>query len=271
MSKIILITGASRGFGRIWVEAFLKRGDKVIATARNTDSLNDLAAEYADSLLTLELDVTNRAQCFDVVNKAQQHFGKLDVVINNAGYGLFGAVEEASEEHVHTQFETNVYGLLWVTQAAIPIMRNQGFGHIIQVSSVLGVVSIPLLGLYNASKWAIEAITEAMAIEIKGFGIKTTLIEPIGYSTDFAGSSSVRSQAIDAYDDFKAAAYERMQKMPFGNPDATAAAILKIVDAENPPLRIFFGKTALPMVKEVYANRLAQWEQVSDISDAAHG
>lgn len=156
MKKTILITGASRGFGRIWTEAFLKRGDNVIATARSIESLNELVKEYGNSILPLELDVTNRPQCFEVVNKGYQHFGKLDVVINNAGYGLFGSIEETSEKEARDQFEANVFGTLWVTQAAIPIMRNQEKGHIIQVSSTLGIAAIPLLGLYNASKWTVE-------------------------------------------------------------------------------------------------------------------
>jgi len=271
MSKTILITGASRGFGKIWAEAFLKRGDQVIATARNTESLNDLVAQYGYSLLPLQLDVSNRAQCFDVVNKAQKHFGKLDVLINNAGYGLFGTVEEASEQDARDQFETNVFGTLWMTQAAIPVMRNQGHGHIIQVSSVLGIATMPLLGLYNASKWAIEGLTESLAGEIQGFGINTSLIEPIAYRTDFSGASGAHSKAIEVYDGFKAAAYEQMKSMPYGDPAATANVILKIVDSKNPPLRIFFGKTALPWVREVYADRISQWEQVSVLSNEAHG
>jgi len=271
MSKTILITGASRGFGKIWTEAFLKRGDNVIATARNTESLDDLVAHYGDAILPLQLDVTNRTQCFDVVSKAHQKFGKIDVLINNAGYGLFGAVEEASEEEVRTQFDTNVYGTLWMTQAILPIFRSQGNGHIIQLSSVLGIVSLPLLGLYNATKFAVEAITEAMAAEIKGFGINTTLIEPIGYSTDFAGSSGVRSGGIDAYDAYKEAGYAAMQKMPYGVPEATTEPLLKIVDNENPPLRVFFGATALPWVKQVYAEKIAQWEAVNELSVEANG
>lgn len=271
MGKAILITGAARGFGKIWTEALLQNGHNVVATARNTAALGDLAAEYGASMLTIALDVTNKAQCFDVVNQAQQHFGTLDVVINNAGYGLFGTIEEASEEEVRTQFETNVFGLLWVTQAALPIMRKQGFGHIIQISSVLGMVSIPLLGIYNSSKWAVEAITEALAEEVKSFGIKTTLIEPIGYTTDFSGSSGVRSQPIDAYNDFKEVKYEEMRNMPYGNPDATVEPMLKIVHAENPPARVFFGATALPWIQHVYADRLAKWEEVNDLSVEAHG
>jgi len=271
MKKTILITGASRGFGKIWAKAFLKRGDNVIATARNIETLQDLVSEYGNSILPLQLDVTDRAQCFEVINKAHQHFGKLDVVINNAGYGLFGTIEETSEQEARDQFETNVFGTLWITQAAIPVMREQGKGHIIQVSSVLGIATVPLLGLYNASKWAVEAISESMAGEIKDFGISTTLVEPIGYSTDWSGASAVHSKTIDTYDDLRTAVYQQLQNMPYGNPEATAEAILKIVDAENPPLRIFFGKTALPWVNQVYADRLLQWEQWSELSVTAHG
>jgi len=271
MKKTILITGASRGFGRIWAEAFLERGDNVIATARNIESLSDLVTSYGNSILPLQLDVTNRTQSFEVINRAHQHFGQLDVVINNAGYGLFGTIEEASEQEARDQFEANVFGTLWVSQAAIPLMRKQGSGHIIQVSSVLGIAAIPNLGLYNASKWAVEAISESMAAEIKSFGIHTTLVEPIGYSTDWAGPSAVHSKTIPAYDELRAVVYEQLQNMPFGNPDATAEAIVKVVDAENPPLRVFLGKTALPWVSQVYADRLAQWEQWNEVSVAAHG
>jgi len=271
MKKTILITGASRGFGRIWTEAFLKRGDNVIATARNTESLNDLIKEYGNSILPLQLDVTNRAQCFEVVNKAYEHFGKLDVVINNAGYGLFGTIEEASEKEAREQFETNVFGTLWITQAAIPVMRNQGNGHIIQISSLLGIASVPTLGIYSASKWAVEAISEAMVGELKSFGINTTIIEPASFATDWSQSSAVRSEAISVYDGVKSYVYAEAQKMPVGNPEATADVVLKIVDAENPPLRILFGKGALQSVKHIYEDRLSQWEQWSELSDLAHG
>src|SRR5687767_3358724 len=133
MAKTIFITGASRGFGKIWAEAFLKRGDKVAATARNTDTLKDLTRQYGNSILPIQLDVTNREACFAAVQKAKEYFGQIDVVINNAGYGLIGAIEEATEQEVRDQIEANVFGLLWVTQAALPVMRAQGNGHIIQL------------------------------------------------------------------------------------------------------------------------------------------
>ncbi|MEL1244831.1 SDR family oxidoreductase [Flavobacterium sp. DGU11] len=272
MSKTIFITGASRGFGRLWAEAFLKRGDKVIATARNIETLNELVAQYGDAVLPLQLDVNNRDESFAAVNKAAAHFGMLDVVINNAGYGLFGTIEEATEQEARDQIETNVFGLLWITQAALPIMRAQGHGHIIQVSSVLGVVTLPVLGIYNASKFAVEGLTETLASEVKDFGIKVTLVEPNGFATDWAGASAVQSQPISAYDGVKAAFQEGMSDTDiFGQPEATTGAILKLTDAQNPPLRLFLGKVALPWVKQVYADRLATWEEWNEVAVAAHG
>ena len=272
MSKTIFITGASRGFGRLWAEAFLKRGDKVAATARNIETLKSLQQEYGDAILPLQLDVNSRQQSFDAMAKAKAHFGTIDVVINNAGYGLFGTIEETSEQEARDQIETNVFGLLWVTQAALPIMREQGHGHIIQVSSVLGIATLPVLGIYNASKFAVEGLTETLASEVKGFGIKVTLVEPNGFATEWAGASAIQSQPIAAYDGVKQAFSEGMSDLDsFGVPEATPQAILKLVDAENPPLRLFLGKVALPWTKQVYAERLATWDEWNEVSVAAHG
>jgi NAD(P)-dependent dehydrogenase (short-subunit alcohol dehydrogenase family) len=271
MSKTIFITGASRGFGKIWAEAFLKRGDKVVATARNTQSLKELSAKYGSALLPLQLDVNDRAASFAAVQKAQAHFGSIDVLINNAGYGLFGAIEETSEQEARDQFETNVFGLLWVTQAALPIMRAQGHGHIIQVSSVLGVLSMPILGVYAASKFAVEGLSESLAAEVKPFGIHVTLVEPNGFSTDWGGSSAIHTQAISAYAPVKEAFHKTPAPDFYGNPDATSEAILQLVDSTEPPLRLFFGKVALPWAKQVYAEKLSTWEKWSQVADAAHG
>lgn len=271
MAKIIFITGASRGFGKIWAEAFLKRGDKVAATARNLDTLNDLVTEYGDSILPIQLDVNDREADFAAIAKAEQHFGKIDVLINNAGYGLFGAIEETSEQEAREQIETNVFGLLWLTQAAIPVMRAQGHGHIIQVSSFLGHVTLPVLGLYNASKFAVEGLSETLATEVKGFGINVSLIEPNGFTTDWASASAIRTQAMPEYDAIRAAFAEGATPDVFGVPEATSTAVLKLVDATNPPLRLFLGKIALPAVKQVYADRLASWEAWQDVAVAAHG
>ena len=267
-SKVWFITGTSRGFGRIWAEAALERGDKVAATARDKASLAALTEKYGDRVLAIALDVTDRAACFSAVAAAKERFGRLDVVVNNAGYGQFGAIEELSEKEARDQIETNVFGALWVTQAALPIMRAQHSGHILQVSSIGGVTSFPGVGMYHASKWALEGLSESLAQEVASFGIYVTLIEPAGYDTDWAGSSAKRSQTIAAYDE--------MRKLPRptanrGKPEATAEAILKVVDAAEPPLRLFLGTMPLPLIKERYQQRLATWEQWKDVSVEAQG
>lgn len=271
MSKTIFITGASRGFGKIWAEAFLKRGDKVAATARDLNQLNNLSKQFADSFLPIQLDVNDRTACFDAVNKAKEHFGGIDVLINNAGYGLFGAIEETGEKEARDQINTNVFGLLWTTQAVIPVMREQGHGHIINLSSGLGVVTTPNLGLYNASKFAVEGLSETLAAEIKQFGIRVSLIEPNGYGTDWRRASAVHTKPIPEYDQLKANVQASLPQDFFGNPTATVEAILKLLDSENPPLRLLLGKIAFPWVKKVYESRLAEWEKWNELSVAAHG
>ncbi|MDB4902884.1 MAG: short-chain dehydrogenase/reductase [Mucilaginibacter sp.] len=271
MSKTILITGASRGFGKIWAEAFLKRGDKVAATARNIDTLNDLVQKYGDSVLPIQLDVNNREACFAAVKQAKEHFGRIDVLINNAGYGLFGAIEETSEQEARDQMETNFFGLLWVTQAVLPVMRGQKSGHIIQVSSFLGLVTLPVLGLYNASKFAVEGLSETLATEVAAFGIKVSLVEPNGFATDWAGASAFQTQPNEVYNPLKKAFQEGSTPEIFGVPEATTEAIIKLVDSSNPPLRLLLGKIAFPAVKQAYEQRLAAWEQWREVSDAAHG
>jgi len=271
MSKVIFITGASRGFGRIWAEAFLERGDKVAATARNIEVLNDLKAKYGDAILPIQLDVDNREEAFKAVSKAASHFGSLDVVINNAGYGLFGTIEETTEQQARQQIETNVFGLLWITQAALPIMRKQGHGHIVQISSILGIFTLPVLGLYNASKFAVEGLNETLASEVKDFGINVTLVEPNGFATDWAGASSAQTEPIAAYDGVRKAFNDSATEDVFGIPQATVPAILKLIDEKNPPLRYLLGKVGLPIAKEIYKGRLTEWEQYADVANAAHG
>ncbi|MDT4900341.1 MAG: hypothetical protein QOJ78_1271 [Pseudonocardiales bacterium] len=185
-TKTWFITGASRGFGREWTIAALERGDSVAATARQTSTLDDLADKYGDRLLPLELDVTDRGAAWAAVATAHERFGRLDVVVNNAGYGHFGMVEELSEADIRDQLETNFFGALWVTQAALPFLREQGSGHILQVSSIGGISAFPNVGAYHASKWALEGLSQALAAEVTDFGIHITLIEPGGFSTDWA-------------------------------------------------------------------------------------
>jgi NAD(P)-dependent dehydrogenase (short-subunit alcohol dehydrogenase family) len=270
--KVWFITGTSRGFGREWASATLKRGDKVAATARNTASLDDLVEKYSDAVLPIQLDVTDREADFAAVKQAHDHFGRLDIVVNNAGYGQFGFVEELSEQDARDQIETNVFGALWVTQAALPYLREQRSGHIIQVSSIGGITAFPNVGIYSASKWALEGFSQALAQEVAPFGVHITLIEPAGYDTDWSGSSSRRAEQLAAYADVHAATdAERKNRWQQGDAKASAAALLKVVDAEEPPLRVFFGEAPLRLAKADYEDRLRTWEQWQPVAELAQG
>ncbi|WP_276481565.1 oxidoreductase [Paraflavitalea pollutisoli] len=271
MSKVIFITGASRGFGKLWAEAFLRRGDRVVATARNLAQLDELVQLYGDRVLPLQLDVTIRDAGIAAIQVAQQHFGRIDVLINNAGYGLFGPIEEATEQEVREQLEVNVLGLVWMIQAILPVMRAQGSGHIINVSSVLGLVGVPTLGLYNASKYAVEGISEALAKEVKAFGINVTLVEPNAYATDWSGASAIHTTAMPQYDAVKASFRAALTEDFFGDPAATPTAVLQLVDASQPPLHFLLGKKAYAWVKGVYDQRWADWNAWRAVSEAAHG
>jgi NAD(P)-dependent dehydrogenase (short-subunit alcohol dehydrogenase family) len=272
-SKTWFITGCSRGFGREWAVAALERGDRVAATARDTSTLDDLVSTYGEAILPIGLDVTDRAADFAAVQQAAEHFGRLDVVVNNAGYGQFGFVEELSEDDFRDQLETNTFGAMWVTQAALPIMREQGSGHILQVSSIGGISAFPLVGAYHASKWALEGFSQALAQEVEGFGIHVTLIEPGGFSTDWGGSSAKRSAPLAAYDELREQVAEsRKARMSEpGDPSASAAAVLRIVDAAEPPLRAFFGSAPLAIARADYESRLDTWEKWDDVAKLAQG
>ena len=271
MSKVWFITGSSKGFGRIWAEAALARGDKVAATARNPATLDDLIAKYGDSIAALKLDVTDKAAVAAAIAETHKRFGKLDIVINNAGYGQFGAIEELSEEDARDQMETNVFGALWVTQAALPIMRAQGSGHIIQISSIGGVNAFPNIGMYHASKWALEGFSQSLSLEVAEFGIHVTLVEPAGFSTDWGGPSARHTSPNPAYDDTRARTAERRANVVPGDPEATGPAMLQLVDLPEPPLRVFFGDVGLPMIRQEYANRLATWEKWDSIAQLSQG
>jgi NAD(P)-dependent dehydrogenase (short-subunit alcohol dehydrogenase family) len=270
--KIWFITGTSRGFGRVWAEAALNRGDKVAATARTLESIADLKEKYGANVLTLEADVTRPDQVKTAVTEAHAHFGRLDVVLNNVGYPLIATIEEASAEDVRALYETNIIGTLSVIQAALPLLREQRSGHIVGISSTLGHVTMPLIGYYCSSKWAFEAIHESLAMEVKPFGIKVTIVEPGAYATEFGGPSSGKFAAgLDIYADLKAQVFEGMKTMQRGDPNATSEAMFKLVDAENPPLRLFLGSHNLPQVSAAYAERLATWEAWQSIAESAQG
>lgn len=270
--KIWFITGSSRGFGRVWAEAVLKRGDKVAATARNTDAISGFKDKYGDNVLILPLDVTQPDQVQKAVKKAHEYFGRLDVVINNAGYSLVGTVEEAKPEDIRAMYETNVLGPVSVIQAVLPIMRAQGFGHILGTSSSLGHYTVPLIGYYCSSKWAFEAIYESLALEVKSFGINVSIIEPGAYATEFGSENSLKfSENLPQYESIRNRVFENMGKMQRGNPEATSKAILQLVDAKEPPLRMFLGSHNLEEIRQVYSDRIKVWEEWQGVAVAAQG
>lgn len=271
-NKIWFITGTSRGFGRIWTEAALQRGDKVAATARSIKSIADFKEKYKDNVLLLEVDVTKPDQVKIAIEKAHNHFGKLDIILNNAGYSLVGTIEEANPDEIRKLYETNIIGPVTVIQAALPLLRKQGGGHIIGTSSNLGHISYPVIGYYASSKWAFEAIHESLAAEVKDFNIKVTLIEPGAYATEFGSQDSLKfSQNMEVYTDFKAQFFDGLMKLERGNPEATPDALFKVADAKNPPLRFFLGNQGLPSVREAYNERIAVWEEWEDVSNSAQG
>jgi NAD(P)-dependent dehydrogenase (short-subunit alcohol dehydrogenase family) len=270
MKKTWFITGASRGFGRIWAEAALKRGDQVTATARKLADVADLKEQFGDAVLPLELDVTDPAQIQRVVQHSCAHFGSLDVLVNNAGTSLFAATEEASDEQIRSLFDANYLGMVRVLRAALPLLRKQGNGHILGVSSGLGITALPLIGFYCATKWAVEALHESLAQEVRTFGIKVTLIEPGAYATDFGKSAEI-ADALEPYAEFRKQFLTRLAKLERGDPEATAEAVLKLVDTNDPPLRLGLGNSILPRARDAYRERLATWEAWEDVSNAAMG
>lgn len=271
-AKVWFITGASRGFGSVWANAALKRGDKVAATARNVNSIAQLKEQYGDNVLTLELDVTNLEQVKVTVEQAHAYFGRLDIVLNNAGYSLVGTIEEAGTDDIRALYETNILGPVAVIQAALPLLRAQGYGHILGTSSNLGHVTLPVIGYYASSKWAFEAIHESLATEVKAFGIKVTIIEPGAYATEFGSQESLKFAAgLDIYTEFKESFFKSLGELQRGNPEATPNAIFTVVDAENPPLRIHLGSHNLPWVRTAYAERMAEWEAWDAVASAAQG
>lgn len=271
-NKVWFITGTSRGFGRVWTEAALKRGDKVVATARKLSSIADFKEKYGENVLTLELDVTQAEQVKLAIEKANAHFGRLDIVLNNAGYSLVGTIEESSASDIKAMYDTNIFGAISVIKAALPILRKQGYGHILGTSSNLGHVTLPVIGYYCSSKWAFEAIHESLALEVKAFGIKVTIIEPGAYATEFGSPESLKFAAgLEVYQDFKTEFFGSLGEMERGDPNATPDAIFKVVDSDNPPLRINLGSHNLPWTRNAYEERLKTWEEWDAVSSAAQG
>lgn len=267
MTKTWFITGTSRGFGREWAEAALKRGDRVAAAARDPDRLSPLIRRYGDAVLPIGLDVTDRPAVDAAVRRTVTRFGSLDVAVNNAGYGHFGMVEELTEAELRAQLETNFFGAMWVTQAVLPVMRSQGGGHILQVTSEGGVRAFPGIGAYHASKWALEGISESLAQEVADFGIRVTNVEPGPYATDWLARGARHSRP---HADYAAVHDASAPEFQVGDPRATGAAILQLVDSGAPPLRLILGKSFDDIVA-VYEDRVRTWREWQPLSLAAFG
>ena len=267
--KVWFITGSSTGFGRELVEALLAQGQKVIATARKPEKLKVLKMEYPDLLGTLELDVTNPEQVRSAVSQAVDCFGGIDVLVNNAGYGLQSAVEEATDAQIRYQFEVNLFGALDVMRAVLPVMREQRSGHIMNVSSVGGFSGFASFGIYNGTKFGLEGVSEALALEAEHLGIKVTIIEPGAFRTDWAGRSMIKSAPIADYHETSGAIRQWISDIDGnqqGDPALGARAIIKAGLSENPPLRLVLGKDALDRIRQkIYtmSDELNRWEEVS--------
>ena len=276
--RIWFITGASSGFGRVLAEEVLKAGGKVVATARNLDKVADLEKNYPQTAKAIALDVTNAGQVDSAVTQALAQFGRVDVLVNNAGYGVAGAIEEVSEAEYMPMFVTNVFGLLRVTRAFLPHLRKQRSGHILNLSSIGGVVASPGVGFYNATKFAVEGLSEALAGEVAPLGIRVTIIEPGPFRTDFLGRSGVVAKTRIADYDTTAgnmrkyfAENDGKQK---GDPRRAVHAMMQVVESPNPPLRLLLGASALERLRSKLANwekEIAAWEQVTLGADFPEG
>jgi NAD(P)-dependent dehydrogenase (short-subunit alcohol dehydrogenase family) len=274
-NRIWFITGASRGFGRSFAQAALAVGDRVAATARDTSTLDDLVSEHGDAVLPIELDLTDHDSAFAAVRYAHERLGRLDVVVNNAGYGTSGAIEEFTEEQARRQIEVNLFGALWVTQAALPFLREQRSGWIVQVSSIGGLAAFPLTGLYHASKWGLEGFSETLRLEVEPFGIKVLMVEPSGFRTDWAGSSMERTEPIEAYQQVeliaqrRAAQQEENNGSQAGNPELAAKALLDTLDRDDPPFRLLLGNVAYDVAIDRYETRLKEFRAGEQVARGA--
>ena len=269
-TRVWFITGCSTGFGRVLAEAIIARGERLIATARNTETIADLVQRAPDQVLPVALDVTVPAQVQAAVAAAIAAYGKIDVLVNNAGYGMMGAVEEVRLNEVRDQFETNVFGALAVTQAVLPQMRKQRSGHVLNISSVSGMVGRSGTGIYSASKFALEGWSESLAQEVAPLGIRVTIVEPGGFRTDFAGRSlRITDHIIDDYaatTGFARTALPQYHGRQPGDPTRAAQAMIHVVDAEQPPLRLALGVDAVSRIREkltAVAHDIDTWEATS--------
>jgi NAD(P)-dependent dehydrogenase (short-subunit alcohol dehydrogenase family) len=277
--RVWFITGASSGFGLVLAKQALGNGNKVVATARKPEGqLANLGYHYADRCLVLPLDVTNQEQVDFAVAETIAKFGRIDVLVNNAGYGMAGAVEESAPEEFRPMFETNVFGLIRTTQAVLPHMREQNSGHILNLSSIGGLVATPGLGMYNATKFAVEGLSEALSQEVRPLGIHVTIVEPGPFRTDFLGRSGIAA-ALDIADYEHTAGkmreyFSTMDGKQKGDPARAAKAIQSVVDSGDPPLRLMLGASTIPRLKgkiEAMQREIDNWSETTIGADFPDG
>ncbi|MCR8561495.1 SDR family NAD(P)-dependent oxidoreductase [Mucilaginibacter sp. BJC16-A38] len=273
MTKIWFITGSSRGLGRSLTEAVLASGDKVVATARDINTLIDLVERYPGQIHPIKLDVTNHDEVYDAVADAVAHFGKIDVLVNNAGFGIIGAAEAFTDEQVRSQLETNLYAPIEITRAVLPHMRKQRSGRILQISSVGGRVGNAGLSMYQAAKFGLGGFTEALAKEVAPLGIFVTSVEPGGFRTDWAGASMSYAPTIEGYEQsvgMRADFFASGKFVPMGDPDKAAKAMIELVNSPEPPVHLVLGSEAIGMLKladEARRAELEKWLPVSLSTD----
>ncbi len=263
MTKIWFITGSSRGLGRSLTEAVLASGDKVAATARNPETLDNLVEKYPGQIYPVQLDVTDYPQVHKVVADAVAHFGRIDVLVNNAGFGIVGAAEAYTDEQVRSQLETNLYAPIEVTRVILPYMRKQGAGRILQISSVGGQVGNAGVSIYQAAKFGLSGFSEALAKEVAHLGILVTCVEPGGFRTDWAGASMTYAPALADYEivNKRQELFESGQFIPMGDPDKAAAAMVDLAKHPEPPIHLVLGSEAAGMVKQANDTRQAEFDK----------
>jgi NAD(P)-dependent dehydrogenase (short-subunit alcohol dehydrogenase family) len=274
MSKIWFITGCSRGLGRALTEQLLTSTDAcVVATARNPEALKELELQYPGRILVLQLDVTKQSDIRRAVDMAINQFNRIDVLVNNAGYGLTGALEECTMEDIRSIFDTNVFGAIEIIQTVLPYMRKQHEGHILNISSTAGLVAAPGLSVYNSTKFALEGISEGLALDVANFGIKVTIIEPGPFRTDFAGQSAKISPPHPGYQNSAANSIrEYISKINHtqpGDPIKAAQIMIKITEMQNPPLRLLLGNLAVERITAKFENQSKEFKQYEELARSA--
>jgi NAD(P)-dependent dehydrogenase (short-subunit alcohol dehydrogenase family) len=274
MIKVWFITGSSRGLGRSLTKAALEAGYQVAATSRNPQDLQALAAQYPGQLITLALDVTDKAQIRKAVEETITHFGRIDVLVNNAGFGITGAAEAFTDEQVRSQLETNLYGPIEITRAVLPHMRQQRSGRILQISSIGGRIGTPGISIYQAAKFGLSGFAEALSREVLPLGIRVTSVEPGGFRTDWANASMTYAPIVEGYEGTVGFVMEFLkgdQFVPMGDPDKAAQVLIRLSEATEPPVHLVLGSEAAAMLQqtnEVRNAEFAQWLTVSQSTDA---